>query len=64
MPVRGQDDQAPKRQVSRQELIAEDLLALALARNDFVIYRGLRDIFYSHAKRAIHSIKERQTKER
>jgi DNA primase len=31
----GQDDQAPKRQVSRQELIAEDLLALALARNDF-----------------------------
>lgn len=32
----GQDDQAPKRQVSRQELIAEDLLALALARNDFV----------------------------
>jgi len=32
----GQDDQAPKRQVSRQELIVEDLLALALARNDFV----------------------------
>jgi DNA primase len=32
----GQDEQAPKRQVSRQELIAEDLLALALARNDFV----------------------------
>ncbi len=32
----GQDDQGPKRQVSRQELIAEDLLALALARNDFV----------------------------
>ncbi len=31
----GQDDQTPKRQVSRQELIAEDLLALALARNDF-----------------------------
>ena len=31
----GQDDQIPKRQVSRQELIAEDLLALALARNDF-----------------------------
>ena len=31
----GQNDQAPKRQVSRQELIAEDLLALALARNDF-----------------------------
>jgi DNA primase len=33
--VSTQDDQAPKRQVSRQELIAEDLLALALARNDF-----------------------------
>jgi DNA primase len=33
----GQNDQAPKRQVSRQELIAEDLLALALARNDFVL---------------------------
>ncbi|MGD1003559.1 MAG: DNA primase [Minisyncoccia bacterium] len=32
----GQDDQTPKRQISRQELIAEDLLALALARNDFV----------------------------
>jgi DNA primase len=31
----GQDDQTPRRQVSRQELIAEDLLALALARNDF-----------------------------
>ena len=31
----GQDDQAPKRQISRQELIAEDILALALARNDF-----------------------------
>jgi DNA primase len=30
-----QEDQSPKRQVSRQELIAEDLLALALARNDF-----------------------------
>jgi DNA primase len=34
--IAGQDDQTPKRQVSRQELIAEDLLALALARNDFV----------------------------
>jgi DNA primase len=34
--VASQDDQIPKRQVSRQELIAEDLLALALARNDFV----------------------------
>jgi DNA primase len=33
----GQDDQIPKRQVSRQELIAEDLLALALARNDFAL---------------------------
>jgi DNA primase len=31
----GQDDQAPQRQISHQELIVEDLLALALARNDF-----------------------------
>jgi DNA primase len=30
-----QDDQAPKRQMPRQELIVEDLLALALARGDF-----------------------------
>ena len=30
-----QNDQATKRQVSRQELIAEDLFAIALARNDF-----------------------------
>lgn len=34
-PPAGEEDQAPKRQVSRQELIVEDLLALALARNDF-----------------------------
>ena len=33
----GANDQVPKRQVSRQELIAEDLLALALARNDFAL---------------------------
>jgi DNA primase len=31
----GQDDQTPKRQLSRQELIVEDLLALALARGNF-----------------------------
>ncbi len=31
----GQDEQMLKRQVSRQELIVEDLFALALARNDF-----------------------------
>ncbi|HUC01965.1 MAG TPA: DNA primase [Candidatus Paceibacterota bacterium] len=30
-----EDGSAPKRQVSRQELIVEDLLALALARDDF-----------------------------
>jgi DNA primase len=30
-----QDEQGMKRQVSRQELIAEDLFAIALARNDF-----------------------------
>ena len=30
-----QDEQTPKRQVARQELIVEDLLAVALARNDF-----------------------------
>jgi len=35
--IPGQDEQAPKCQVSRQELIVEDLLTLALARNDFSV---------------------------
>ncbi len=40
-----QDEQASKRQVSRQELIAEDLLALALARNDFALIEDCRQFF-------------------
>jgi DNA primase len=46
----GQDDQVPKRQVSRQELIAEDLLALALARNDFALIADCREFFTPEQK--------------
>jgi DNA primase len=38
-------EQAPKRQVSRQELICEDLFALALARNDFGFIEDCHDFF-------------------
>jgi hypothetical protein len=41
----GQDEQAPKRQVSRQELLAEDLFAVALARNNFVFIEDCATFF-------------------
>ena len=38
-------NEAPKRQLSRQERIAEDLFALALARNDFLFIEDCREFF-------------------
>jgi DNA primase len=40
-----QGEEPPKRQVSRQELICEDLLALALARNDFSLIEDCAKFF-------------------
>lgn len=40
-----QDEQVLERQLSRQERIAEDLLALALARNDFSIIEDSQEFF-------------------
>ncbi len=39
------EDEAPKRRVARQELIFEDLLACALARNDFSFIEECRQFF-------------------
>jgi DNA primase len=43
--AQGQDEQALRRQLSRQERIVEDLLALALARNDFILIEDCRQFF-------------------
>jgi DNA primase len=58
----GQDDQAPKRQVSRQELIAEDLLALALARNDFAFIEDCVTFFTPTQKELFTLLKSGQRK--
>jgi DNA primase len=43
--VEDQEERAPKRQVSRHELICEELFALALARNDFSLIEDCIDCF-------------------
>ena len=40
-------EEMPKRQISRAELIFEELLSLALAKNDFTILRRMRRILES-----------------
>ncbi|HEY5220648.1 MAG TPA: DNA primase [Candidatus Paceibacterota bacterium] len=50
-----QDDQAPQRQLSRQERIAEDLFALALARNDFSLIEDCRE-FFTPAQKEIYEL--------
>lgn len=45
----------PKRQVPRQELIVEDLFALALARNDFSFIEDCRE-FFTPAQKEIYEI--------
>jgi DNA primase len=52
-----QADQTPKRQVSRQELIAEDLLALALARNDFAFMEDCVT-FFTPAQKELFTLLE------
>ncbi len=54
----GQDEQAPKRQVSRQELIAEDLFAIALARNDFAFIEDCV-AFFTPAQKEIFALLKR-----
>jgi DNA primase len=53
----GQDEQAPQRQLSRQERIVEDLLALALARNDFLLIEDSRDFFAPSQKEIYELLK-------
>ena len=42
-PSTRNESEAPKRHVARQELIVEDLLVFALARNDFSLIEGCRE---------------------
>jgi DNA primase len=49
------DAQIPKRQVSRQELIAEDLLSVALARNDFAFIEDCA-IFFTPSQKEIFTL--------
>jgi len=51
----GHDEQVLKRQVSRQEFIVEDLLALALARNDFAFIEDCV-IFFAPAQKEIFTL--------
>lgn len=53
--VAAAEESTPKRQMSRQELIAEDLLALALARGDFSPIADCRDLF-SPREREIYDL--------
>lgn len=58
LPARVVDDSAPavvRRQVSRQELIVEDLLALALARDDFSLIESCRE-FLTPQQREIYEL--------
>ena len=52
-----QDEQAPQRQISRQELIVEDLFAVALARNDFAFIEDCVT-FFSPAQKEIFTLLE------
>ncbi len=49
------DEQAPARHLSHQERIAEDLLALALARNDFSIIEDCTE-FFAPAQKEIYEL--------
>ncbi|HUC31132.1 MAG TPA: DNA primase [Candidatus Paceibacterota bacterium] len=51
----GQDESAPQRQVPRQELIVEDLFALALARNDFALIEDCAT-FFTPAQKEIFTL--------
>jgi DNA primase len=50
-----QDEQAPRRQVSRQELIVEDLFAIALARNNFAFMEDCA-IFFTPTQTEIFTL--------
>jgi DNA primase len=58
----GHDEQTPKRQVSRQELIVEDLLALALARNNFAFIEDCVPFFIPAQKEIFTLLKDGERK--
>ena len=57
-----QDEEVPKRQVSRQELIVEDLFALALARNDFAFIEDCVTFFTPSQKELFTLLKSGKRK--
>jgi DNA primase len=58
----GHDEQTSKRQVSRQELIVEDLLALALARNNFAFIEDCVPFFIPAQKEIFTLLKDGERK--
>ena len=57
-----QDEQIARRQVSRQELIGEDLLAIALARNDFTFIEDCVNFFTPAQKEIFFILKSGKRK--
>jgi DNA primase len=57
-----QDEQMAQRQLSRQERIVEDLLALALARNDFLLIEDSREFFAPPQKEIYELLKSGKRK--
>lgn len=61
-PAGQQEGAATRRRVSRQELIAEDLLALALARNNFALIEDCREFFTPQQKEMYELLKSGKRK--